>query len=179
MSGWVTALLVVATVSPAIVVLRLPGIGWAKLVAGMAAAGVVGTLLVAVADPLAELAEVEPESVRIAAGLVLGVTGLARLAIPVGRREEVFSGAAAWLVPVAYPVVVGPELVLALLAAGVGGQAWAGSIGLAVGLGLAAIATLAGDTAVPAPIWRATARLTAAVQVLVAIALTVDAIRAV
>ena len=179
MSAWASGLLVVTTVSPAIVALRLPGIARATLVAGLAAAALMGTLLVVIADPLASVADVEPESLRIAAGLVLGVTGLARLAIPVGRREEDFSGRTGWLVPVAYPVVVGPELVLAMLAVGAGDEPWSGLAGLAVGLVLAGVATLAGAATVPAPVWRATARMTAAVQVLLAVGLTIDGIRAV
>ena len=108
--------------------LLLVSVGWWRLPAAThagretarRAAAIVVALMVVLAlsaDPLLELLDIDAETFRIATGLVLCVAGAARM-LGAGTRVEDYSGRLAWVVPLAYPVLIGPETVLAAISVG-------------------------------------------------------------
>jgi small neutral amino acid transporter SnatA (MarC family) len=126
------------------------------LLAGFALV-VVAALL---ADDLLDLLEISPESIRIAAGLVLAVNGLRTL---VGSVSS--SG------PLA--AVVTPELALLALTAGADEPVGRVLAAAALALALVAPAALVGRRGLLVPV----ARFLAALQVVVAVALVVSGVR--
>jgi small neutral amino acid transporter SnatA (MarC family) len=175
MNGWALALLAAAATGPAVAVLRLSGAPAGQVQRGAVAAAAVGIVAAVIATPLLDALSIEPESFWIGAGLVLAATGLFRVVVSVGGWEPVTEGPWSWLYPIAYPVLLGPDMVLALMAAGSHEDALWGIAGVVVALGL----VVGGFDRGPPLLWRGAARLTAAVQVVLAIALVIDGIRAV
>jgi small neutral amino acid transporter SnatA (MarC family) len=174
-NGWASALLAAAATGPAVAVLRLAGAPARDVRRGALAAVVLGIVAASLATPLLDALSIEPESFWIGAGLVLAATGLGRIIVPIGGWEPLAEGPWSWLVPVTYPVLVGPDLVLALLAAGSHHDGLWGVAGAIVALAVVVTGLGRGRPAV----WRATARITAAVQVVLAVALVIDGIRGV
>ncbi len=85
--------------------------------AGAVVAGLVGVLAMA-SGPLLDALEVDTETFRIATGLAVLALGLARVlgwGLAAEGPAEMASG---WLWPVAYPVLIGPELVLVAISVG-------------------------------------------------------------
>ena len=89
--------------------------------AGVVAAGLivvgVGIVLAVVASPLIEALETDAETLRVATGLVLVIAGAFRI-FGVGTRAEDGSHRVSWLVPLAYPILIGPETVVVGLSVG-------------------------------------------------------------
>jgi len=174
-NGWALALLAAAATAPAVAVLRLAGAPARDVRRGAVAAAVLGVVAALVATTLLDALSIEPESFWIGAGIVLAGIGLVRIVLPVGGWEPVAEGPWSWLVPVAYPVLLRPDMVLALMAAGSHDDALWAIAGAAVALGV----VVAGLDRGRPSVWRATARLTAALQVVLAVALVIDGVRAV
>jgi hypothetical protein len=121
------------------------------------------------ADPLLDALDVSPESFRLAAGLVLAVEGARALVWPRPADEPELPGLAAALVPVAFPLLLQPGVIVLALAAGAEDVAASGIGALAVALLLAA--------ALPArALLPAGARVLGALEIVAGAALAVAAI---
>jgi hypothetical protein len=131
----------------------------------LAAVGIGGAVIVlaaAFADDLLDALDVSPESFRIAAGIVLAATAVRDLFWPHVPGDAPFAA-----------VLLTPELVCVAISFGADesfGRTFAAG---AIGLSLAAVAVLAGR-ARPGPL---PARLLAALQVVIAVALGVSGVR--
>ncbi len=165
-------------------------VGWARVPAALAgfeprrrrqlvlraSAALVGVALVLawLTGPLLEWGRVDHESFRIAAGLVLAAVGLTRL-VGVELGEEGAGVLAAGLVPVLYPVLLGPEAVLTFMSVGVDRGVVFAAVGAALG-GLLALAASRAE-ALRAGLWRALARLDGVALTVLAVALVFDGLR--
>jgi len=121
--------------------------------------------------------DVSPESFRLATALVLGLEGVRALLLPRPPTEPEFPGLGAALVPIAFPLLLQPGVVMLALAAGaddVAGRA-VGALCLALGLVVLAGALRVGERG--GALLAAGGRLTGALEVAVAVALAVDAVR--
>lgn len=136
-----------------------------------------GAALAASGSPVLDALDVSPESFRLAAAVVLALEG-AR-ALLAGRPEPApaLPDLSAALVPVAFPLLLQPGVVVLALAAGGDGD-----VGPAVGALAFALLLVVGIGFVPAgrraeaPLL-AGARLLGAAEILAAVALAVDALR--
>jgi small neutral amino acid transporter SnatA (MarC family) len=147
------------------------------LVLGSLVALAVGAALAAAASGLLDALDISPESLRLAAGLVLSLEGLRVLVLPRPAAEAALPGLGAALVPVAFPLLLQPGVVMLSLAAG--GD---GTVGAAVGALAAALALVVLAAAVPVgprtvPLLAAGARLLGALEIAAGAALAVDAVR--
>jgi small neutral amino acid transporter SnatA (MarC family) len=178
-SAALVAVTVFATVSPPRVPLGLPERRSRSTLVASAAVGalVIAAILVAVADPLLDALDVSPESLRIAAGLVLVVGGLRALAAPRPSADPGLTGRSAALVPVLFPLLLTPELALVLLSAGADERNAAALTGLAVALLLGVASTFVRPTSLADGLFVATTRLLGALLVLAGVGYVVDGIR--
>lgn len=152
--------------------LRQPTLALGALVAMAACAAVALSGSVAL-DAL----DVSPESFRLAAALVLGLEGLRALLLPRPAAEPELPGLGAALVPVAFPLLLQPGVVMLALAAGgddVAGRA-IGALSLAFAVVVLAGALRVGERG--EALLAAGGRLTGALEIAVAVALAVDAVR--
>jgi small neutral amino acid transporter SnatA (MarC family) len=148
------------------------GVPLAATALGALAALAVAAALAALADPLLDALDVSPESFRLAAGLVLAVEGARVVVWPRPAAEPELAGLAAALVPVAFPILLQPGVVVLALAAGPEDAGWGALGALAVALAV--------TVALPSgPILPAGARVLGAVEILAGAALAVSAIDAV
>jgi small neutral amino acid transporter SnatA (MarC family) len=134
------------------------------LAAGAALAAAGGTLL----DAL----DVSSESFRLAAGVVLTVEGARVLVWPRPAAEPELPGLAAALIPVAFPILLQPGVVVLALAAGGDGVEWRGVAALAVALAL----VVAADALPAGRLLLGGARLLGALEVLAGAALAISAL---
>ena len=148
--------------------LALPN-GHAVVALGAAAALAVAAALVALADPLLDALDVSPESFRLAAGLVLAVEGARVLVWPHPLAAAPLGGRTAALVPVAFPLLLQPGVVVLALAAGAEDAEWRGLVALAAAL--AAAAAIPRSSLLPAG-----ARLLGALEILAGAAIAIAAI---
>ena len=179
MSAALVTLAVLATVNPTRVPVgmpKVPGRTALVAVASVAAMAVAGVLL-AVADPLLDVLDVSPESLRIAAGLVLVVGGLRALVAPRPSGDPGLAGRAAALVPVLFPLLLTPELALVMLSAGADERHASALTGLAVALVLAVASTFVRRTPLADSLFVAATRLLGALLVLAGVGYVVDGIR--
>lgn len=174
MTSLAVAVLVFAAFDPLVVALRLVGAPPRPRLVGVLAGAGGAVVLVWLARPLLDGLDVEPESFWIAAGLVLGASGLVRVVVPRGIRPHAVGEPWHWALPIAYPVVIGPELVLAAMASGAHDDGAAATMAVALAAGLVLVAPARGR-----PYTGALSRLLAAAQVVLAIALVIDGIRGV
>lgn len=140
------------------------------------ALGVVVTIVLAAAlasGPLLDVLDVDTETFRIATGLVVIVVGAARL-LGAGTRAEDGEDRVSFVLPVAYPVLIGPETVLVATSVGSDHGVWLALIGAVVGAALALLGARAWWTdRLP----RLVSRLAGAVLVVLAVALVFDGLR--
>lgn len=179
MSIWLIYAAYLAAVNPARLRPGLPerrGRAVPGVVAGGAAITLVaGLILIAVSADLLDALDISAETWRIAAGMVATIAGFRVLAFPSRADEPELSGAWAALVPVAFPLLISPELVALVSIFGATEPATRSVAGLVVALALATAAGLAGHRR--PSLWLATARLMAALLVLAGVALIVEGIR--
>lgn len=173
-------LLVVAVVAVNAARIRpgLPGTGKRRV--GLAAGGGVLVFLVGGsafiwAEPLLEALAISPETWRIGAGVVALLAGAWVLVFPARRADDALNGWAAAVVPVAFPLVLSPELAGFMVLFGATEPASSWLPALVVGL-----------TTVPAAawfevkrrwLWEATSRFGAALLIILAIAQIIEGIR--
>ena len=183
MSEYLRLLLaLLAAVNPPAVAASLPD-GWrARPVVLAVAAATLATLTVAVAlvaDSFLDWLQVEPETFRIAAGIVMALGG--GIAIIYARWRTVSDaeteGWLAGIFPLAIPLVLGPWVVAALMSYSVDhGE------GMTIG---AVLPAAAAGLALTATAWRPSAAIDAAARVLgllllvIAAGLIVDGVRAI
>lgn len=112
----------------------------------VAAAGAVLVLAVVVvvawtSDPVLDALDVSDATWRVAAGLVLAARGLLDLVLTPRPEPEGWTGWAEAVVPVAFPVLLRPEVVAIGLAAGTDQGVAVASLAAALALGLTVAAT--------------------------------------
>jgi small neutral amino acid transporter SnatA (MarC family) len=139
---------------------------------GALAALAVGAGLVALGRPLVDALDVSAESFRLAAGVVLAVEGARTLVWPRPAAEPELPGLGAALVPVAFPILLQPGVVVLALAAGGDRVEWSGVAALAVALALVDAA----DALPSHPLLVPGARVVGAVEILVGAALAISAL---
>jgi small neutral amino acid transporter SnatA (MarC family) len=111
--------------------------GRAVAVTAAAVAAAAGIVLAAVHEPILDLLSVSAPTFRIGAGLVITVLGLRSLLLaPEPWTEGVAGGRLAVLVPIAFPVLITPELAVAAVSFGAdeGTATTVGGVVLALGL---------------------------------------------
>ena len=169
-----------AAVNPVRAAAALPGRG--RAVAATVAALVVlavAITLAAASDLVLDALAVSASTFRIGAGSVMAVGGVVRMVDRLPRPEPEVDGWRAGLVPLAFPVVLSPDL--ALLAISVGADEGVATVAVAAAV---AAAALVGGAFVPRPLasrGRTTAigvaRLLAAVLLVAGVALAVDGVQ--
>ncbi len=120
--------------------------------------------------------DITEEMWRIATGLVVIAAGLRYVAFPMPGDEPELGGLRAAIVPVAFPLLVTPELFVLVVALSVGASVGTALGAVAVALATANVALMAPRGPKSGP-WTAGARFHAAVLVVVGVAIVVDAIR--
>ena len=129
--------------------------------------------LALVATPIIDGLDVDAETFRIAAGLVLIVSGAFRM-FGVGASVEDGEHSVAWLVPVAYPVLIGPETVLAVISVAADHGVWLVGLSSLIGAVLSLGATRIAFNSAAAKVF---VRTGGAVTMLLAVALVFDGLR--
>jgi small neutral amino acid transporter SnatA (MarC family) len=120
---WLWLLVLVAVVNPFRTALAVPRLGRSRREVGEIAllgglvAGVGAVVVAALSGPLLDALDVSGPSIRLAAGIVAGVTGLVALLRRPPAAEPALPGRAAALVPVAVPFVATPGLLFAAMSA--------------------------------------------------------------
>jgi small neutral amino acid transporter SnatA (MarC family) len=143
---------------------------------GAVVALAVGAALAAAGGTILDVLDVSPESFRLAAGLVLTVEGARALVFPRLAIEPELSGLGAALVPVAFPYVLQPGVIVLAVAAG-GDDLAAPAIGaLALALVLVVVAGTVPHSIRREGLFLAGARLLGALEIAAGVALAVDAI---
>lgn len=121
---------------------RIPRVAEANRTKVSASAVIVVVLagvLAMAATPMLSGLDVDAETFRIASALVLVAVGAARV-FGVGSRTEDDEHTFPWLLPLAYPVLIGPETVLVFLSIGADHGLWITLTGAVIGSGLAVLA---------------------------------------
>ncbi len=140
--GVVAAL--VAVVNPARAVASVaPGLlrsGRWVFLAGSAVAAVMGVALVLLHDPVLDLLSVSEPTFRLGAGLVIAAMGLRSLLLePEPWSEGIAGGRLAALVPVAFPVLIAPELAVSAVDLGADEGNGIAIVGVLVAMALAGL----------------------------------------
>jgi small neutral amino acid transporter SnatA (MarC family) len=179
MSPLLILLAYVAAVNPARIRSALPetdGRGRVRpLLIGALIVVALTAVFVVAATSILDALDITDETWRIGSGIVVGLVGIVTVVFPSAGDEPVLGGWAASLVPVAFPLLITPQLVALAVVFGA-----TESFGLAFVMAVVAIAAavVAGLMRVAhASLWRATSRLLGALLVIVAIALVVEGIR--
>ncbi len=138
-SGWLWAAALVLALNPARAAFGVPRAG--RTAVGVAAiGGVIGGLAVCIAatigGPLLDPLDVSEPSFRIAAGLLAVLAGAADVFRRPPSAEPALSGWGAVLVPVAFPVVARPALLVLALGAGADSGVAVSAAAMAVGVAL-------------------------------------------
>jgi small neutral amino acid transporter SnatA (MarC family) len=141
------------------------------LVLGLVAVGLV------TAEPLLDALRISPESFRIAAGLVVALVGGWVMLFPSRHEEPELAGWGVVLVPLAFPLLITPELVALAIASGAdepfGSAFTAAAIGLAAGAAVGFVRRVGAADA----ILRGFSRLAGLGLVVVGIWMIIDGIR--
>ncbi len=179
MSIWFVYATYLAAVNPARLRPALPErdsrVHWAPILSGATATLVVGFFLVAVSTDLLDALEITPETWRIAAGSIATLVGLRVLASPGRAEEPQLRGRWAAIVPMAFPLLITPELVALVSLFGATEPATRSAGGLIAAI---AVGTATGAAAHRRPsLWLAAARLFAAMLILGGLAMIVEGIR--
>jgi small neutral amino acid transporter SnatA (MarC family) len=131
--------------------------------------------LAVVSGPVLDGLDISPESFRVGGGIVIAIGGARMVTLGPSEWPDLVPSWATALVPVAFPVLLAPELVAASI--GLGADEGAGPVllaaALAAVLGTLAFASVRGR---PGPTAVATSRLVGAVAVVCGTALTIDGI---
>jgi small neutral amino acid transporter SnatA (MarC family) len=172
MSFGLLAVAFVAAVNPCRARLGFRG-RWTPMALGCVLALGAGAGLAAAGSSVLAALDVSPESFRLAAGLVLSVEGARTLVWPRPGAEPELSGLGAAVVPVAFPLLLQPGVVVLALAAGGDDVVGNAVVALAVALTFAAVAGAARTDGLLV----AGSRLLGALELAAGIALGVDAVR--
>jgi small neutral amino acid transporter SnatA (MarC family) len=130
----------------------------------------------AVGGALLDALDITPETFRLAAAVVLALEGARALVLARPAREPELGGLAAALVPVAFPLLLTPGVVVLAVAAG-GDDVVAEAVGaLALAFGLVLAATLVPRGERADALLAAGGRLLAAAEIAAGVALAVDSL---
>jgi small neutral amino acid transporter SnatA (MarC family) len=165
----------VAAVNPCRARLGFPG-PWLLLALGSALAALAAAAFVAVGKGVLDALDVSPESFRLAAGLVLSVEGARTLVWPRPATERGLPGLWAAVVPVAFPLLLQPGVVVLALAAGGDELVGRAVAALVVALGVAAAAGAIRGGVRAEGLLVAGSRLLGAIELTAGVALAVDAV---
>ena len=169
-------LLLSAAVNPP----RLAGLtsrlGRAPVAGGAALGGAVLTVLAVASGPLLDGLEISEPTLRVAAGLVAAAAGLWHLVGPAPSPWDVGPGRGASLAPVAFPVLLRPEVVLSALSTGAQDGVWVAVLASTVALALGGLALV---RPADSRVVRAAGRLVGALLVVLGVALVVGGVLAV
>jgi small neutral amino acid transporter SnatA (MarC family) len=121
--------------------------------------------------------DASPESFRLAAALVLGLEGVRALLLPRPPTEPELRGLGAALVPIAFPLLLQPGVVMLALAAGGGDVAGRAVVALGAVFGIVVLAGAARVEERGRALLAAGGRLLGALEIAVGVALAVDAVR--
>lgn len=181
MNSFALVLTAVGVVNPPRLALRLGSHDRAKRFRSsrigvvLAGAGVLG--LAWLAHPLIDALDVSPETFQIAAGLVISVVAVVDVVWPDRRPEQLVGGWRDGFVPVAYPLLLSPGLVLFSLTTAVDRGVWVtvgfGAVGLVGGLAASALSRERQT------LWVAAVRLVGAALMVLGVAMVMDGIRTV
>ena len=179
MTAWFIYLSYIAALNPARIREALPeSAGRSKpvpLLAGAAAVFAAGLALAAASDPILEALDITPETWRIAAGTVVALVAIRVLVVPGRPAEPELAGPWAAIVPVAFPLLLTPELV-ALISV-YGATESFGTTVAALGVALA-VSVAVGFLRRSRPrFWIATTRFLASGAIVAGFALIVEGIR--
>lgn len=182
MSAAFVAMALLAVVNPFRVRLAVPEDGggrarMAELAGGALLLLGVAAVVVAASVPLLDWLDISPETWRIAAGLVVVLAGAWVIVFPQRTAEPELPGRWAALVPVLFPYLLTPEVLVAVWSLGADEPAALVLSGLAASLGVAVVLGLTPKEGAPAAMLRGAARLLAALAVVVGIALIISGIR--
>jgi small neutral amino acid transporter SnatA (MarC family) len=178
MSWWYLLAVAIVAVNAARIRPALPQEGTRRLVlaaGGTAIVLLIGASAIAWAEPLLELLAITPETWRIAAGVVALLAGAWVLAFPSRRDEDGLPGRWAALAPVAFPLILSPELAgfLVLFGATEPASRWLP----ALVLGLATVPAAAAIEVRRRGLWTAASRMGGALLIALAIAQIIEGIR--
>lgn len=176
MSFWFLLLAFAASLNACRVGLAFPGHPVTLALGSLLALGA-GTALAFSGRGVLEALEISPESFRLAAALVLTVEGARALLAGQPTTAPAVPGLRAALVPVAFPLLLQPGVVVLALAAGGDDIS-----GLAIGALAVALLLVAGTGLLPRgtraeALLAAGGRLLGALEIAVGVALAVDALR--
>jgi small neutral amino acid transporter SnatA (MarC family) len=182
MNGVMVILAFVAAVNPFRARLGIPGADGARARAvpaliGIAVGAAILVGLAAMSGPALRALQVTTETFVIAAGLVAVLGGAWVLGFPEPADEPEASGWRAGLWPVAFPRVVGPETIALALAIGAREGVVSTTIGVCVGLGLLGALAAIPRRPLVARVLVWSARLAAALLILVGVWLMIEGIR--
>lgn len=166
----------VAAVNPCRVRLVLPERRSAVALGALLALGSAAAVA-AVGGAFLDALDISPETFRLAAGVVLALEGARVLVLARPTEEPRLGGLAAALVPVAFPLLLTPGVVVLALAAG-GDEVAAEAVGgLALAFALVLLATFFPRSERADAILAAGGRVLGAAEIAAGIALAVDALR--
>jgi small neutral amino acid transporter SnatA (MarC family) len=140
--AWLWAAALLLALNPARAAFGVPRAGRSRRAVGEAAAagGAIGALAVcaaaAVGAPLLDALDVSDPSFRVAAGIVAGLAGATDLFRRPPSPEPALPGRRAALIPVAFPLVARPVLLVLALGAGADQGVLVSAAGIAVGVAL-------------------------------------------
>lgn len=161
----------VAATNPAGRALRLRHLDPARAALGAVASVAVVGALAAVASPVLQAADISAPNLRVAAGLVLTAAGLVDLVRRPPPPVPIGSGWGASLVPVAFPVLLEPQVGVLALAAGADRGVVIAALAAAAALALWAAAGV-----LPSALLGPLARLSGALGVVAGTALVADGV---
>jgi small neutral amino acid transporter SnatA (MarC family) len=128
---------------------------------------------VVLAEPLADLVDISPATIRIAVGLLLVVTGVLTVGLPSPPPTPALPGRRAALVPVAFPVLFTPGLAFLGLSGSLDHSAPTAAVVLALAL---ATVPLLGLVELPERVRRGLARFLSGALVVAGVAVLVDGV---
>lgn len=165
-----------AAVNPCRLRLVLPA-SQAAVALGALLALAAGAAIALTGSVVLDALDVSPESFKLAAGLVLALEGLRTLILPRPAQEPELGGLGAAVVPVLFPLLLQPGVVILALTAG-GEDVAGGAIGaLAVALLMVCLAGLAKIGPRGEALFVAGSRLLGSLELAAGAALAVDGIR--
>ncbi len=140
---------------------------------GAGVAALVALLLLVLGRPLSDFLEVSPPTFWVASGIVMTAFGLLAVVRGPGKPWEFDVGFKAALVPVAFPILITPALVMHALASGLDASA-----GMLLGVAAAAVvAGLVGISGLPRRVLAALVRVEGALVVLLGVVWLVEGSR--
>lgn len=168
-------LALVVSANPCRARLALPERREAVALGALVALGVASGIA-AVGSGFLDALDISPETFRLAAAVVLAIEGTRALLLARPAREPELAGLGAALVPVAFPLLLTPGVVMLALTAG-GDDMVGEAVGaLTVAFGLVLLTTLIPRGARADALLAAGGRLLGAVEIAVGVALAVDSL---